>query len=66
MIVFVENFHRIGKTNLNMSVYGEYNVRKRKDKDKSQVKTSEISEGLSNGCTGALMEREKKKKDSAE
>ncbi len=49
-----------------MSVYGEYNVRKRKDKDKSQVKTSEISEGLSNGCTGALMEREKKKKDSAE
>ena len=42
-----------------MSAYGEYNVRKRKDKDKSQVKTS-----LSNGCTGALMEREKK--DSAE
>jgi hypothetical protein len=47
-----------------MSAYGEYNVRKRKDKDKSQVKTSGISEGLSNGCTGALMEREKK--DSAE
>lgn len=54
----------IGKTNLNMSAYGEYNVRKRKDKDKSQVKTSGISEGLSNSCTGALME--KKKKDSAE
>lgn len=47
-----------------MSAYGEYNVRKRKDKDKSQVKTSGISEGLSNSCTGALMEREKK--DSAE
>lgn len=47
-----------------MSAYGEYNVRKRKDKDKSQVKTSGICEGLSNSCTGALME--KKKKDSAE
>jgi hypothetical protein len=64
MIVFVENFHRIGKTNLNMSAYGEYNVRKRKDKDKSQVKTRAICEGLSNSCTGALMK--KKKKDSAE
>jgi len=48
-----------------MSAYGEYNVRKRKDKDKSQVKTSGISEGLSNGCTGALMEREKKKEGAA-
>ena len=47
-----------------MSAYGEYNVRERKDKDKSQVKISVISEGLSNSCTGALMEREKK--DSAE
>lgn len=44
-----------------MSAYGEYNVRKRKGKDKSQVKTSGISEGLSNSCTGALMEREKGK-----
>lgn len=47
-----------------MSAYEEYNVRKRKNQDKSQVKTSEICEGLSNSCTGALMEREKK--DSAE